>query len=620
VLADDETAKAIRATRADFSNLFLQAQVGLPVRDRVGFEAVARSADDRQAFAEALAHARLKGWLNTLIDAIIAAGLDDGHLAEDFSRSTGNAELQAMVNTFRGFLQPHVVLKGLDNAMRWTGKILIDGQPQGTGILIANDLLLTAWHVVRQLFNPAQGGGYEPEAAAGLRIGVLFDDFLQVVGRGQGLQGRGQRHVKTHAEWCLAHSECHADEMSNHLPTNLVLLEGFWDYAIIRLAEPIGFERGWATLDARAAVPVASGKIVLLQYPSGQTMRLDFDDVAAAAASQQLAIPRFRFLHYVNALPGSSGGPCFDKSFTFFGFHQGQWEGGGTRATNRGVPIVRVLEHIETKYGGLRPQNTSTSLIWKLGPEQGSAPVIGCDEFQQEVLQSAVLGKPRLFTLTGEKGSGKTFQVRVLSAMLSDADHIKIHLDAAAISKMDAVELAKVICTGAGGNAPSLESASEVHSTTAVWLKDEVVRKVIEELNRVRGGRLVWVCITELDAFDIEGDNSSQLLLLLYEEVLRLEWLRVVLDGMKGDIPASLRELQYRHRVREITRGEIETYFNRLATQMSFDLGVWTQLESLRLYQKYDTDLINDRQNATRNLSSEVLQTARNLLQIVNTN
>lgn len=622
MLPIDDIAKAIKATRDDFANLFLQAQVGMTADERVKFDAVAFSTDDRQAFAEALNHAQLKGWLPDLVNAIMAAGLDDGHLIEDATQNPGNDQLHAMVNKFAGFLLPHLVLKGLEAGMRRTGKILIDEEAQGTGVLIANDLLLTAWHVVKGLFDATPGGGYEPQPGAGARLQVVFDDFLQRLKRGDAMSVRHARRVKAHVQWCVAYSECHAEELESRLPTNLALLEGLWDYAIIRLAEPIGFERGWVTPNPKALVPRAHDKVMLLQHPDGQSMRLDFDEVADANAAQQMAIPKLRFLHYVNALPGSSGGPCFDRSFEFFGFHQGEWSVGVTRPTNRGVPLAGVREHLALKYGGLPPRDNSTSLIWRLGPNEDEtkdhAPVIGCDEFQEQVLQSVLLGNPKFFVLVGDKGAGKSFRVDALAAMLHDADHLKIRLTADSIADMDAATLVRMICSKAGAAPPLIEPPSAVHSTASVWLKEEVVPKLVAALNGVRGARLVWLSIIDLDEFDLKGQNASDMLWQLYAQVLTADWLRVVLDGLNAPIPNAFRDAQYRERVREITREDIEIFLKRFAAQVELDLGTGGRVEALGLYQTYEQKLIADRPNAARELAQAAHRTAENILIIAN--
>jgi trypsin-like peptidase len=599
MLTIDEMANAIRATRDDFNNVFMQAQVGFPVGDRVQFEAIGNSANNVDAFKAALTYADLKGWLKLLVDSIVANGLEDGHIAADISNPTPGSDLQAMINNFAGFMQPHIVVKGLDKATRWTGKILIDRAPQGTGILIASNRLLTAWHVVKSLFTKVGTAPYEPDPAAGTKLEIVFDDFLEIIGRGNGLLGRGTRRVKAHADWCVHFSVCHQDELASMLPQNLNALNGFWDYAIIRLAEPIGFERGWAMLDDRAVVPKAQEKILILQHPAGQAMRLDFDDIAGVTETQRTAIPRLRFLHYLNTLPGSSGGPCFDKSLTFFGFHQGEWNG-LTRPTNRGVPIVRVIEDVKGKL----KDEPEESLVWELADH---SPVIGSEDFQQAVLKS-LQGEQKVFTILGNKGTGKTFHSRVLSAMLPDATHLKVELSAGAIATKGAGELANMICSKAGAGTLVFEPISDVFSTPAVWLKDELVRKLIDAIDRIRNGRTVWLFLTDLNTFEIDGENASAFLFLLYEQILSLAWLRVVLDGMKGDLPASLRALEYRHRCQELTKLQIATYLQRLATFFNLDIDQVVQAESQRLFQRYDKKLGSNSEVAALTLANEIVE------------
>lgn len=613
MLSIKEIASAIRATRADFSTLFIQAQIAenLSATDRKQFEAVATSANDEEAFREALAYAQLKNWLEVLIDSIVAKGLEDGSIAADLSSAAPDkAPLQAMINKAAGFMLPQVVMKGLDQGTRWTGKIMIDKESSGTGLLIANNRMLTAWHVVKALFLPDQSGGYtpDPDPATGDRLEVVFSDFMDVLGRGGKLLGRGERRVKGHSDWCVSFSNCHDAELRFELPQNLEELDGKWDYAIIRLAEPIGFERGWATPDDRAFVPSPDDKMLLLQHPAGQPLRLDVENIAAPSDQQKSVIPRLRFLHLLNTLGGSSGGPCFDRTLSFFGFHQGVWNG-STPKINRGVPIVRVLEDLKTKYGVTKLESED-SLIWKLGPDKNDAPVIGCEAFQSQVLDSSIPGKPRVFTIQAterNKGMGKTLHANVVAALLPDAAHLKIELPAETIATKDATELAKFICSKAGAGTLQLEPISEVFSTAAVWLKDEVTPKLIEAIDRVRNGRSVWLLITDLNKFDIKGEHATQLLLLIYEQVKTLPWLRIVLDGFKADIPAAVAEHEYRHRVGEITEVQIETYLRHLATYFNLNMGTWTQIEAIRLFKEYQTELDNNPSKAAELLIETIM-------------
>jgi hypothetical protein len=610
-----DLAKAIRATRVDFGVAFMQAQAaaGRPDKERNRFEAVVNSPDNVTAFEEALRYAQQNNWFNDLIDAILANRLDDGRIATSLADATPEAPLQAMINTFAGFMPAHLAVRGLDQAARWTAKITVApdangaGESSGTGLLIANNRMLTAWHVVRTLFEADANGDLRPKEDAGARIEVVFSDFMELIGRGNSLLGRGERRIMGHKNWCVFFSRCHEQELLSMLPNNLAELEGFWDYAIIRLAEPIGFERGWVNPDDRAVVPRPKDQIVLLQHPGGRQMRLAFNDIASPLPQQQTVIPRLRFLHLLNSLPGSSGGPCFDKTFTFFGFHQGAWNGSNP-VTNRGVPIAGVLKHLKDNYGvpRLEPEE---SLIWKLGEDKNNAPVIGGEEFQNVVLDSPIIGKLRIFTIRGNEGSGKTFHASLVSALLPDVGHLKIELNAQAIATKPAAELADMISTRAGAGTLQLAAPSEVFSTDAVWLKDEVTQKLIEAIDRVRNDRLVWLIITDLNAFDLQSEQAAALLLLIYEQVKIYPWLRIVLDGSKINIPGGLSEFEYRHRVGDITRPQIETYLRRLTTFLGLDpAAVGIPFHAISLFKKYDDEAGNNPKNAARLLAETIMK------------
>src|SRR5262249_37042088 len=142
--------------------------------------------------------------------------------------------------------------------------------------------------------------------------------------------------------WCVAFCACHSDELAGNLPADLSVLDGLYDYCVIRLKSTPGLERGNARLDMRAVVPAADAPILVLQHPAGASMRHDQSVIAQPALYSNAAqIPALRFVHLANALPGSSGGPCFDSTFSLIGFHQGAWNARAAQSANRGVPIVK---------------------------------------------------------------------------------------------------------------------------------------------------------------------------------------------------------------------------------------------------------------------------------------
>ncbi len=610
MLAIDDIVASVRASRAEFGRLFEQAQVGTATVQRVAFEAVAASTPggDTESFTAALRYAQAQGWLEPLVHAIVDEGREDGRIAQALmtEKAAGDATLQAMANVAAGFPQPEVIYRGYASVRHWTVKVLVDGAASGSGILIGSNLVLTAWHVVKSLFLPKPGGGWDWDRTAAPRLQAEFDDFLAFVRPGGALGPNATARVKAHPQWCVIFSRCHDEELQSRLPNDLTQLEGQWDYVIFRLEKAPGQERRWASLDARAVVPRAQSPIVVFQHPAGQPMRIGQGDILKPDQNAAAAIPRLRFLHGANTVQGSSGGPCFDTGFMLFGFHQGEWAdaGGNGHPMNRGIPLARVLEHIKAEIQNLPLPDPSDISIWRLGPTEKLAPVIGCDAFQTIVWRSAIAGKPKIVIVLGDRdGCGKTFRLAVLSAMLPDAGHLKISLTADQISKMQAARLAEVICQTAGAAPPAIVPVAEYDSTTTTWLKDEVVRKTVAALDAVRNGRLVWLLLSELNKSEIQGEHASPFLFLLYEQVATLDWFRVVLDGMKGDVPATVKDVSERHRVPQIAAPDIATYLRRALADLQIPEDAGVEVSAQLTQSDFDDALAADPSTAMALLS-----------------
>jgi hypothetical protein len=622
-----EIVKGLCISRSEFGRIFVQAQMDLVENgaERQLFEVIARSGIDEDAFSEALAWAEQKQFLDTMLRAIVAEGLEDGRItaaltAEAIAANQDpgrKAALQAITDLSRGFQRPEVFYRGVNIGMRWTVKIMVDGAFKGTGVLIGPHLVLTAWHVVASLFDPdtdpARPNRFLPKNNGQGRLSVEFDDLSGILDSQQ--PAGGPKRVQAHAQWCAAHSECHPAELKDTLPQNLAELNGFWDYAVLRLAKTPGLERRWAALDARAVVPKERDPIVVFQYPGGQPLRFDPHMVAAPEAPvPRGVIPQLRFLHTTNALGGSSGGPCFDRTFMFFGLHQGKWiktEGGG-QTINRGVPILAFKEEIQQKIRNFPVPDPSESPVWKLSssdPSAPEAPIVGSESFQWLVWRSALTGKPRFILIGGAAHSGKTFRLSVLATMLPDSGHLKVALRADAISKLSAMDLAKAVCKAAGPIVPQFVPASDFNSSGGTWVRDELVEKVIETLNTVRSGRLVWLTIAELNRSDIQGEQASDFLLFLYERVRTADWLRIVLDDMKGDAPSSIRELTEPHRVENVTQLQIETYLSRAIAEFKTPQADVVQAFAELAFKKYERWLFKSVTNPMEQLSDELIDT-----------
>ena len=576
MLAIAQIAASVRASRAEFERVYREAQVerfGF-TRPLTEFAAVGLSADDREAFAQGLSVARDQDWIEPLIHLLVDRKLENGNLAGDLAHHPsvpGNAALEAIVAEEAGFGQPEVMFRGVASGMSWTVKVLIDGAAKGTGILIGPHLVLTAWHVVAPLFNQTAPRVYQPDTAAFPRIQIEFDDFLRMVG--SGLLPQPTKRVKAHKDWCVVFSSCTSEELNSRFPDPVAGLATFWDYAIIRLERALGVERKWAVMEG-AVVPEPRANIIIFEHPGGHPMRLALGTIVEPDPSVTTAVPALRFLHGCNTTPGASGGPCFNKDFSLFGFHQGEWthSGGNGTKINRGVPLEGVRKHYKSVMQQLPAPDPSEIAIWRLNDRVW--PIIGCDDFQTLAWRSALNDTPRVIVIGGDAASGRTFQMDVLTSMLPASGHLQVHLAAPEISKLEAPELAATICRTAGAAVPRFAPAEEFSTTLSTWLRYELADKTIGALNMVRGDRLVWLRLADLNKTEIQGKDASALLIAIYEKASLTPWLRIVLDGMKGDVPFAVEEFSLRYRTVQPTQQHIVDYMTRaIAAMQRAELG-----------------------------------------------
>jgi type II secretory pathway predicted ATPase ExeA len=228
--------------------------------------------------------------------------------------------------------------------------------------------------------------------------------------------------------------------------------------------------------------------------------------------------------------------------------------------------------------------------VWSLD-EKTYQPVIGCDQFQSLLWESAINDSKRVIPILGNNRSGKSYLLNVAKAILPDKTHLKIELASAVIGKMSALAIAELICQKAGVAFPSITSLEKYNTTTAAWLKGEVVEKLINELEKHRTNRLVWLMISDMNHFTLEGENASDFLFLLCERTQQTSWLRVLLDGVPK-IPLSLNAVAKAYRTQEIAADDLEAFLERFFAFIKDPPG-GTRIRSYAsfLFQTYQNDL-----------------------------
>lgn len=609
MLGVEKILNGMRCTRSEFAQIFFEAQKIKNIDETVAFEAISSSADDNIDFLHALNYSSEKDFTTEILSMVIERNLEDGSLAQEMIEVTSlhhpnNPQLEALLDIAAGFDLPKEAYRGINRGMRMTGKISIDGSAKGTAILIQPDMVLTSWHVLKDFFVP-DNESYKQTDDDEREITVEFEDFLSLVGTSR-LSSSRKAIFKAHKDWCVSFCGCHLAELQNSLPENLKELEGYWDYVIVRLEQSPGFERDWERMEKAEQVPLPEEKIIIFQHPDGQGLRMHDRAITTSNQADSFVFPELRFLHSANTLHGSSGGPCFNKNFKFFGIHQGVWNNGIQAKVNRGVPVKRITEHLHNAEIILMTDEVSQVSTWRIeAPE--FTPIIGCDQFKNDVFGAIADSSIRILQIVGNAGQGKSLRLKILKSILPSSTHLLIELKAASITKMDAAQLAKEILDGAGDKETQIPEQDEFNSTSAVWIKSALVPVIIKGLQQQKLDRMLWLSIADLNKFKFEHSSASDLLIELYEQVQYQEWLRIVLDDLQMQLPMSVKDYLKKCRVTELTYGNFEQFFMRLnlGAKLHLDDGA-IAVASKDAFERYLDALTDDPETAGLALKKEI--------------
>jgi hypothetical protein len=209
-------------------------------------------------------------------------------------------------------------------------KLKIDEKP-GTGFLVAPTVVLTNYHLVKDLLR---------ENRTGDGITVWFD-FVP----GQGREpDTGERHALDD-DWCIGYAR--DSEVDAH-PERLGVVpsDDELDYALLRLRDAPG------DVNARGFIPVPDGDLVIaprsslciLQYASRRPLEVAFSPAGAVALRGRSV----RLRHIVNTADASSGSPVFDKDWKLIALHRGYVIPPSPHdkfELNDAIPIAKIRRH-----------------------------------------------------------------------------------------------------------------------------------------------------------------------------------------------------------------------------------------------------------------------------------
>ena len=211
-------------------------------------------------------------------------------------------------------------------------------QAVGTGWLVANDLLLTNWHVVRRVL----AGEYQPRDVA-----CRFDYATSSAGTNAGIT------CGLAAEWCEHYSPASPLELGTgaDAPTMAHL-----DYALLRLAHPMGSAaatdadgrpRGFVATKRGIASPAENSVVFVLQHPQGNPLKLAIGVAKGTNANAT------RVMHDANTVNGSSGSPCLNAKLELVALHNAgdpMYDGQlGKPTQNQAVPLEPILARLESQ-------------------------------------------------------------------------------------------------------------------------------------------------------------------------------------------------------------------------------------------------------------------------------
>lgn len=269
-------------------------------------------------------------------------------------QSTGAAialgDFERIVKANEKFNDPALFRFELEQREIRIARIELSGKGNGTGWLIAPDLLITAHHVIESYLNHLD------------KITARFD-YKKVPQSGQWTLGAG-RIVSLAPKPLIAVSK--PDTKVNEL-SQAGAGEGLLDFAILRLAEPVGAQglgAGGKGDEQRShfQLPIdvhkfdKSDALFILGHPMLQgdseagplKLTLGFPSQAVATASNR------RVRYVVNTEVGNSGSPVLDQDFRPLILHNGgagkqpNWDKSGDWPTgfNQGIPLSAIVAEL----------------------------------------------------------------------------------------------------------------------------------------------------------------------------------------------------------------------------------------------------------------------------------
>jgi hypothetical protein len=321
----------------------------------------------------------------------------------------------------------------------------------------------------------------------------------------------------------------------------------------------------------------------ILQHPGGSDLKADDQELGGPEDFPESGgHPNIRFIHYVNSDEGSSGAPCFDKSFSLFGIHQGTWPHPPAKSekANRGIAVTSIFRHVDTT-GGIPPPDPENVPVWNLADDDGLVPAIGRQEFQRLVWSAASTDDTRILVIRGGDQSGKSYLLNMLDNMLPDALHAKVEIFSETLTLPEGTAFVDKICRLAHAAIPAMQTPEEFGQSRPTW-REAIIKKLVEALeaaHRPPGSaesRMTWLLFRDMNKPETYGLEINELISLLCEAAAKSTGLRIVLDGFEGSLSQEANRMAKPYTTTLFTAAEIEKFLLRVNAE--YGLGVETAI------------------------------------------
>lgn len=452
-----------------------------------------------------------------------------GEHDQGLNRTAMQAMLKARDDIFARW---HVFQNEMQRIGAMVCQIFIGGRFSGTGFLISDRHVLTAYHCVDELI---VNGQQSPLGWQVLRI--VFDNII--------IPGQSNNTYRTEFEvakqWLIHYSKYDPNEDTQITPLDNVT-DGHLDFAIICLNEPAGemapkwqksIPRSWIDIDSLATTPAVQSQMLIAHYPGGADLRLCVGLFGKHAEKNR------RVRYQTPTVLGSSGAPCFTVDWKPYALHNAGYP---RVPINQGVP----LELIRQAIGGSgkilikRPQSRILPPVTPIGEaildRQALAEKI-ISILQGDSLETAII-------ISSPAQGGKTYTGELIRSMLIGRGQRVFLLDAEKFASDTPDKFAKRLVAelvGREGNdqptvPDSRQRARWISKSLAEWTRSSIrLGLPTPDQADPQHNETLWVILDRCDVVTFSAETHDLLVALIgNEQMTDNSPLRFVLLGYSG--------------------------------------------------------------------------------------